>query len=80
MENTITEIKDWLRTYSGKLAVTASAIGTVLADNAITALGMAEFIPDGWPRALVLIGVAVATFITPMKALKKDAEAATNAE
>jgi hypothetical protein len=72
----LAELRAWVGTWSGKLALAAAAVGTALADNAVTTLGLAEFIPEGWPRVVVLIGVALATFIAPKAAAKKDAAVA----
>lgn len=69
----IAELRAWVGTWSGKLSLAAAAVGTALADNAVTALGLADYIPEGWPRIVVLIGVALATFLTPKAAAKKDA-------
>lgn len=73
MTETLRGLREWLGTYSGKLAAVAAGLGAVLADNAVTALGMADFIPAGWPRAVLLLAIAVATFVTPYTAQKKDA-------
>lgn len=66
------EARAWLTTWSGKLAATAAAIAPILADNAMTSLGLAEYVPEGWPRFAFLVGVVVCTFLLPLKAAKKD--------
>lgn len=68
----VTEARDWLSTWSGKLAATAAAIAPILADNALASLGLAEYVPEGWPRFTFLVGVVVCTFLLPLKAAKKD--------
>ncbi len=73
----VAEARAWLSTWSGKLAATAAAIAPILADNALASLGLAEYVPEGWPRFTFLVGVVVATFILPLKAVKKDANNGT---
>jgi hypothetical protein len=67
------EAREWLSTWSGKLAATAAVIAPVLAENAMSSLGLAEYVPEGWPRFAFLVGVIVCTFLLPLKAQKKDA-------
>ena len=69
----IAEARAWLSTWSGKLAMTAAAIAPVLAENAMSSLGLAQYIPEGFPRFAFLVGVVICTFLLPLKAQKKDA-------
>lgn len=68
----LTEAREWLSTWSGRLAATAAAVAPILADNAMSSLGLAEYVPEGWPRFTFLTGVVIATFLLPLKAQKKD--------
>lgn len=72
----LTEARDWLKTWSGKLAATAAVLAPLLAENAMSSLGLAEYVPEGWPRFAFLVGVVVCTFLLPLKAQKKDAAVA----
>lgn len=72
MKQHFDEAREWLKTWSGKVAATAAAIAPILADNALASLGLAEYVPEGWPRFTFLVGVIVCTFLIPLKAQKKD--------
>lgn len=75
--NLLQEIREWLKTWGGKLSVAAASVGAPLAEHGLTALGIAEYVPSGWPRGLFLVAIGAAIIIAPMKATKKDAKDGT---
>lgn len=65
---------DFFKTYGGKLAAAASAVGgilTYIATDPTAAILLSDFLPEPL-RILAIIGIAVCAYILPLRAIKKD--------
>jgi hypothetical protein len=76
----LAELRTWLTSWSGYLAAGAAAIAGVLAADPSAALFASELVPEGWPRVAFVIAVVSLTYLLPLKAAKKDAASAENAQ
>lgn len=76
----LTELRQWLTSWSGYLAAAAATLAGVLAADPSAALLASELIPEGWPRALFVTAIVSATYVLPMLAKKKDAADAEASE
>jgi len=68
-------MKDWLKSYSGKLsAIAASVAGIFTYDAAGIVLSALGFMPSSPVRFVLVIAVVIGTIWFPKKAAEKDAK------